>query len=83
MITCAVVQLQPLVGNEAPDFLAEAVYDQEFQTVSLSQYRVRLSKRHTRSIVDAPFSRSPFVQACEMARIVLPNSAVLFCVCTT
>jgi peroxiredoxin (alkyl hydroperoxide reductase subunit C) len=29
----------PLVGNEAPDFTAEAVYDQEFQTVSLSQYR--------------------------------------------
>jgi peroxiredoxin (alkyl hydroperoxide reductase subunit C) len=29
----------PLVGNEAPDFIAEAVFDQEFQTVSLSQYR--------------------------------------------
>lgn len=34
------MQLQPLVGNEAPDFVAEAVYDQEFQTISLSQYRV-------------------------------------------
>lgn len=33
-------QLQPLVGNEAPDFVAEAVFDQEFQTISLSQYRV-------------------------------------------
>ena len=31
----------PLVGGEAPDFMAEAVYDQEFQTVTLSQYRVR------------------------------------------
>lgn len=30
---------QPLVGSEAPDFIAEAVYDQEFQTISLSQYR--------------------------------------------
>ena len=35
------LQLQPLVGNEAPDFVAEAVFDQEFQTISLSQYRVR------------------------------------------
>jgi len=32
--------VQPLVGSEAPDFIAEAVYDQEFQTISLSQYRV-------------------------------------------
>ena len=32
---------RPLVGNEAPDFTADAVFDQEFQTVSLSQYRVR------------------------------------------
>ncbi|KAK9813686.1 hypothetical protein WJX73_003809 [Symbiochloris irregularis] len=32
-------ELQPLVGNEAPDFVAEAVFDQEFQTISLSQYR--------------------------------------------
>ena len=31
----------PLVGSEAPDFTAEAVFDQEFQTISLSQYRVR------------------------------------------
>ncbi len=31
----------PLVGGEAPDFTAEAVYDQEFQTVTLSHYRVR------------------------------------------
>ena len=30
----------PLVGNEAPDFLAQAVFDQEFVEVSLSQYRV-------------------------------------------
>jgi peroxiredoxin (alkyl hydroperoxide reductase subunit C) len=30
----------PLVGNEAPDFTAEAVYDQEFQTITLSQYKV-------------------------------------------
>ncbi|KAA6417224.1 MAG: 2-cys peroxiredoxin [Trebouxia sp. A1-2] len=29
----------PLVGNEAPDFLAQAVFDQEFVEVSLSQYR--------------------------------------------
>ena len=29
------------MGTEAPDFVAEAVYDQEFQTISLSQYRVR------------------------------------------
>ena len=30
----------PLVGSEAPDFTAEAVFDQEFQTISLSQFRV-------------------------------------------
>ena len=36
---CFSVQL-PLVGGEAPDFTAEAVFDQEFQTVTLSQYRV-------------------------------------------
>lgn len=30
----------PLVGNEAPDFLAQAVFDQEFIEVSLSQYKV-------------------------------------------
>ena len=32
----------PLVGNEAPDFLAQAVFDQEFVEVSLSQYKVSL-----------------------------------------
>ena len=31
----------PLVGSAAPDFKAEAVYDQEFQTISLSQYKVK------------------------------------------
>uniref|UniRef100_A0A061QT51 thioredoxin-dependent peroxiredoxin n=1 Tax=Tetraselmis sp. GSL018 TaxID=582737 RepID=A0A061QT51_9CHLO len=30
---------QPLVGNPAPDFSAQAVYDQEFVDVTLSQYR--------------------------------------------
>jgi peroxiredoxin (alkyl hydroperoxide reductase subunit C) len=29
----------PLVGSEAPDFTAEAVYDQEFMTCKLSDYR--------------------------------------------
>eukprot|EP00891_Asterochloris_glomerata_P003685 jgi/Astpho2/3685/Aster-04875 len=29
----------PLVGNEAPDFMAQAVFDQEFVEVTLSQYR--------------------------------------------
>ena len=28
-----------MVGNPAPDFSAEAVYDQEFMNVSLSDYR--------------------------------------------
>ena len=42
------VMLQPpLVGNEAPDFLAQAVFDQEFVEVSLSQYRVRLKQIDT------------------------------------
>lgn len=36
---CLMLQ-PPLVGNEAPDFLAQAVFDQEFVEVSLSQYRV-------------------------------------------
>ncbi|KAK9850089.1 hypothetical protein WJX84_012002 [Apatococcus fuscideae] len=31
--------LKPLVGYEAPDFVAQAVFDQEFQTVTLSQFR--------------------------------------------
>ena len=30
----------PLVGNIAPDFSAQAVYDQEFVDITLSQYRV-------------------------------------------
>eukprot|EP00192_Tetraselmis_astigmatica_P019200 CAMPEP_0117667484 /NCGR_PEP_ID=MMETSP0804-20121206/10999_1 /TAXON_ID=1074897 /ORGANISM="Tetraselmis astigmatica, Strain CCMP880" /LENGTH=259 /DNA_ID=CAMNT_0005475229 /DNA_START=57 /DNA_END=836 /DNA_ORIENTATION=+ len=30
---------KPLVGNEAPDFSAQAVFDQEFMDVTLSQYR--------------------------------------------
>ena len=29
----------PLVGNVAPDFTAQAVFDQEFQEISLSSYR--------------------------------------------
>ncbi|EIE20432.1 thioredoxin-like protein [Coccomyxa subellipsoidea C-169] len=37
--TCKAEYRLPLVGGEAPDFIAEAVYDQEFQTVTLSQYR--------------------------------------------
>ena len=32
-------QAAPLVGNAAPDFSAEAVYDQEFMDMSLSDYR--------------------------------------------
>lgn len=36
----------PLVGNEAPDFLAQAVFDQEFIEVSLSQYKVSSSGSH-------------------------------------
>lgn len=31
--------LPPLVGNIAPDFSAQAVYDQEFIDITLSQYR--------------------------------------------
>ena len=30
----------PLVGNIAPDFSAQAVFDQEFIDITLSQYRV-------------------------------------------
>lgn len=30
----------PLVGNKAPDFSAQAVFDQEFIDITLSQYRV-------------------------------------------
>lgn len=30
---------KPLVGSVAPDFKAQAVYDQEFMEVSLSKYR--------------------------------------------
>jgi alkyl hydroperoxide reductase subunit AhpC len=32
----------PLVGSQAPDFAATAVYDQEFMDIKLSQYKVRL-----------------------------------------
>ncbi|KAK9824057.1 hypothetical protein WJX72_007408 [[Myrmecia] bisecta] len=38
-LVCKALGGLPLVGNEAPEFTAEAVYDQEFQTISLSQYR--------------------------------------------
>jgi len=34
-----VAMATPLVGSEAPDFTAEAVYDQEFMTCKLSDYR--------------------------------------------
>ncbi|KAK9821599.1 hypothetical protein WJX81_003971 [Elliptochloris bilobata] len=37
--TACRTQATPLVGSEAPDFTAEAVFDQEFVTLSLSQYR--------------------------------------------
>lgn len=33
----------PLVGNPAPGFTAQAVFDQEFMELSLSQYKVRPS----------------------------------------
>ena len=33
----------PLVGSEAPDWLATAVFDQEFVEVSLSQYKARIA----------------------------------------
>lgn len=29
----------PLVGAKAPEFTAQAVFDQEFQEISLSQYK--------------------------------------------
>ena len=31
--------VKPLVGNQAPDFSAEAVFDQEFINVTLSKHR--------------------------------------------
>merc|ERR1712205_45151 len=37
--TVRVQARKPLVGYEAPDFTAEAVFDQEFKDISLSQYR--------------------------------------------
>ena len=33
----------PLVGSPAPDFTAQAVFDQEFSELSLSQYKARSS----------------------------------------
>ena len=36
----AVPAVAPLVGGQAPDFEAQAVYDQEFVTVKLSDYKV-------------------------------------------
>lgn len=48
----------PLVGNEAPDFLAQAVFDQEFVEVSLSQYRVSTSSLQVlHSIVNETLSQ--------------------------
>ena len=38
----------PLVGNPAPEFAAEAVFDQEFVPISLSQYKVRGGERERR-----------------------------------
>merc|ERR1712216_573949 len=37
--TVRVQARKPLVGYEAPDFSAEAVFDQEFQDIKLSDYR--------------------------------------------
>ena len=37
--------VKPLVGNVAPDFTAEAVFDQEFMTVTLSKYRGKRVRR--------------------------------------
>lgn len=39
-------QVPPLVGNKAPDFSAQAVYDQEFIDITLSQYRVGIPMSH-------------------------------------
>eukprot|EP00959_Pyramimonas_sp_CCMP1952_P364889 7641116-Pyramimonas_sp.AAC.2 len=39
-ICCALVlQAAPLVGSVAPDWTAEAVFDQEFMTCKMSDYR--------------------------------------------
>mmetsp|Transcript_35764 Transcript_35764/g.43172 ORF Transcript_35764/g.43172 Transcript_35764/m.43172 type:complete len:254 (+) Transcript_35764:50-811(+) len=37
--TSTVTMAAPLVGSPAPDFTAEAVFDQEFMTTTLSQYK--------------------------------------------
>lgn len=37
----AVARAAPIVGNPAPGFTAQAVYDQEFMEVTLDQYKVR------------------------------------------
>jgi hypothetical protein len=44
----------PLVGNEAPDFSATAVFDQEFVETKLSDYRVgRIYDWHGRASLHA------------------------------
>ena len=50
----------PLVGNEAPDFLAQAVFDQEFVEVSLSQYRVSF-KEQTCLLLNATKDTNPMM----------------------
>ncbi len=40
------MQAAPLVGSQAPDFTATAVFDQEFVDTTLSQYRVRGASWH-------------------------------------
>ena len=43
----------PLVGNEAPDFMAQAVFDQEFVEVTLSQYRVSADWQNLNKLLPA------------------------------
>lgn len=40
------MQAAPLVGSQAPDFTATAVFDQEFVDTTLSQYRVSGASWH-------------------------------------
>ena len=56
------------MGNEAPDFMAQAVFDQEFVEVTLSQYRVSAAWQYLTSYL---VLRAHAVDSCMHACILV------------
>ena len=70
----------PLVGNEAPDFLAQAVFDQEFVEVSLSQYKVSFELIAVPGAVTSPeFQRKALAQGKYVVLFFYPLDFTFVC----